>query len=216
MEKLKSYENPRPVTVKIYASSEFKMNLPPINKLKLFNQPANGDEEQQSRTSCRTSLNKSATLSRAATSRTRMSAARIHFNNSTNSKANTVNSTDQENPDMDSNVLCWPHSEMPYNVVAATYFKRNQQIECSDKKTVNNLGNETEKPLIPNQPLNVEYNKGVVFDNTNHVSNIDYEDEDDYDDEKDYWYIKYLTFTLVFTFLGVVMISFLPEYIYNI
>jgi len=198
--RLSSGRDTRPVTVKLFASSEFKMNLPPINKLKLFRHPGESEENesdnQSGTTYYRSSLNRSATLSRANLSRARQSTtARARFNHSKISEPSmsTGKRTDEETAGV---VLSWPHSEMPYNVAAADFIKRRQNAE-GVKNGGASVGGEKRKHLsevevvLKKEALSLEYSKSDMSNANNTIEKTAEDEEDlaEYEDEeeKDYW-----------------------------
>lgn len=163
------------------------MNLPPINKFKLFNQPGNQGDE--SRASNRSSLNKSATFNRTGTSRGRYSTARSRNNSKISSRKENQENFNTDNSklshdQMDDNEFDWPVNEIPYKIISDYYINKNQQVEGIDNNVntenidADNLVDTDLAQIAYNKKtLRIEYTKSDVF-NDEDISDLD-EDKDD-------------------------------------
>ena len=130
-DKLNVFEASRPVTVKLFGSTDFKMNLPPINKLKLFSNSPTNDEFEAVRRQISTATSKRSQLTvkrRNSTSRNSILNFEANLvcdnnNNNNNSEQGLIDKMCQLNLN-NNGTLNWPANESAYHLIADYYFNK--------------------------------------------------------------------------------------------
>ena len=132
VDKLNVFEASRPVTVKLFGSGDFKMNLPPINKFKLFtNSPTNEEFEAVRRQSSTATSKHSQLTAKIRNSTSRNSIlnfeTKLMCDNNNNINSNIEQGLIDKVCQLNFNnngTLNWPANESAYHLIADYYFNK--------------------------------------------------------------------------------------------